>query len=48
MNKEVNDYYFDEMDLSVLKTFFREEGVPRVLEKGELLVRQGWPSSCSS
>lgn len=48
MNKEVNDYYFDELDLSVLKAFFREEGVPRVLEKGELLVRQGWPSSCSS
>lgn len=48
MNKEVNDYYSDELDLSALNTFFREEGTPRVLEKGELLVRQGWPSSCSS
>lgn len=41
MDKEVNDYYFDELDLSALKTFFREEGTLRVLEKGELLVRQG-------
>ena len=38
---ELNDYYFDDLDLTLLKRFFREEGHLRVLAKRECLIRQG-------
>lgn len=37
----LNDYYFDDLDLNLLKRFFREEGRPCVLAKREYFVRQG-------
>lgn len=37
----INDYYMDGLDLSVLRRFFVEEGVPGVWEKNEWFIRQG-------